>query len=224
MAEAYSDPLRLLIVAADPLVRAGLASLLNDQPLAADRYCQVVAQVDGRELDSDIALYQPDAILWDLGWEAEESLVSLEETAAGQPDRLPIVALLPDIEQAGAAWAAGVRGLLLRDSAPEQLLAAIATVLQGLAAVDPELLDQLLPAGREGPLPLDGTAVEPLTPRERQVLQLMAEGLANRAIAQALQISEHTVKFHVNTIMGKLGAQSRTAAVVQATRLGLLSL
>ena len=63
-----------------------------------------------------------------------------------------------------------------------------------------------------------------LTPREREVLQLLAEGLANKAIAQRLAISEHTVKFHVNAIMSKLGAQSRTAAVVQATRLGLIML
>jgi len=66
--------------------------------------------------------------------------------------------------------------------------------------------------------------VEELTPRETEVLQLMADGLTNKAIAQKLSISEHTVKFHVNAILGKLGVQSRTEAVVRATRLGLLLL
>ena len=68
------------------------------------------------------------------------------------------------------------------------------------------------------------TLVETLTPREIEVLQLLAEGMTNRAIAQRLEISEHTVKFHVNALMGKLHAQSRTDAVVRATRLGLLLL
>ncbi len=66
--------------------------------------------------------------------------------------------------------------------------------------------------------------VEDLTPRELEVLQLLAEGLANKAIAQRLGVSDHTIKFHVNAILGKLGAQSRTEAVVRATRLGLIVL
>jgi DNA-binding NarL/FixJ family response regulator len=86
--------------------------------------------------------------------------------------------------------------------------------------MEPELLTFGWPAASaEAP----GLAEE-LTPREREVLQLLAEGLANKAIAQQLTISEHTVKFHVNAIMSKLGAQSRTAAVVRATRLGLVVL
>jgi DNA-binding NarL/FixJ family response regulator len=67
-------------------------------------------------------------------------------------------------------------------------------------------------------------AAEALTPREQEVLQLLAEGLPNKTIADSLHISEHTVKFHVNAILSKLGAQSRTEAVVRATRLGLLLL
>jgi two-component system nitrate/nitrite response regulator NarL len=74
------------------------------------------------------------------------------------------------------------------------------------------------------PEPLPGLPVEDLTPRELEVLQLLAEGLPNKAIGLRLSISEHTVKFHVNAILGKLGAQSRTDAVVRATRLGLIIL
>jgi DNA-binding NarL/FixJ family response regulator len=75
-----------------------------------------------------------------------------------------------------------------------------------------------------GPEPAAATLVEPLTAREDQVLQLLAEGLTNRAIARRLGISEHTVKFHVNAILGKLAAQSRADAVMRATRLGLILL
>ena len=86
--------------------------------------------------------------------------------------------------------------------------------------VDRDLAPALYPRPDIEPSPL----VESLTPREVEVLQLLAEGLPNKGIAQRLGISEHTVKFHVNAIMGKLGAQSRTEAVVQATRLGLILL
>ena len=206
---------RLLVVAADPLVRTGLALLLGEQ----DGY-QVVGQINGDNLADDLEVYRPDVIVWDLGWEPEDSLASLAEAAADLEEGLAMVALIPDPEQAAAAWSAGVRGLLLRDVEPGRLLATIEAVARGLAVMEPGLLESLSPAGSlSEPRPADD-----LTPRELEVLQLIAEGLANRAIAQELAISEHTVKFHVNAIMTKLGAQSRTAAVVRATRLGLIML
>jgi DNA-binding NarL/FixJ family response regulator len=133
---------------------------------------------------------------------------------------LPVVALLADESLAAEAWLAGVRGLLTREADAEALVAALQAVVQGLAAIDPTLAAALLPTRERESEAL----VEPLTPREEEVLQLLADGLANRAIALQLGISEHTVKFHVNAILGKLGAQSRTEAVVRATRLGLIIL
>ena len=209
--------LRLLIVAADSLARAGLAALLNDRP-----GLRIIGQVDmGQSLPAEVDVYQPDVIVWDLGWEPEESLIIMEELAAeNETGQTAIVALILDEETAAAAWSAGARGLLFRDVTVERLLAAIRAADQGLATVEPELLANLLPAG-----PLEEPSLaEELTPREVEVLQLLAEGLANKAIARQLDISEHTVKFHVNAIMSKLGAQSRTAAVVRATRLGLIML
>jgi DNA-binding NarL/FixJ family response regulator len=92
-----------------------------------------------------------------------------------------------------------------------------------IAVIEPDfvaaLIGEVEPPGDAGQ-PL----VEPLTPRELEVLRLMAEGLPNKGIAQRLEISEHTVKFHVNAILGKLGVESRTEAVVRATRLGLILL
>jgi DNA-binding NarL/FixJ family response regulator len=224
--------LRLLLVALDPLARAGLATLLVDRS-----GFQVVGQSGGGEgLPAEIDLYRPDVLIWDLGWDPTESLVLLGDFMADLENDLPeIVALLPDEEQAVETWSSGARGLLLRDVTGERLSAAVTAVANGLAVVEPSLSDSLQPArgsssfgglsSFRGAAPLgEALALEEVTPRELEVLQLLAEGLANKAIARRLDISEHTVKFHVNAIMSKLGAQSRTAAVVQATRLGLILL
>jgi DNA-binding NarL/FixJ family response regulator len=97
---------------------------------------------------------------------------------------------------------------------------ALSAMIDGLAVLDPGLASHLLDAARGNVLP----AVAELTPRETEVLGLMAEGLPNKAIAARLSVSEHTVKFHVNSILGKMGARSRTEAVAIATRAGLATL
>jgi DNA-binding NarL/FixJ family response regulator len=109
---------------------------------------------------------------------------------------------------------------LRRDVDAATLALALPAVVQGLVVSDAALVSGLL-AARQSPLM---SAAEALTPREQEVLQLLAEGLPNKTIADRLHISEHTVKFHVNAILSKLGAQSRSEAVVRATRLGLLLL
>jgi two-component system nitrate/nitrite response regulator NarL len=200
---------RVLIVADDPLARAGLAALLADQD-----GCTVVGQVAATDsLLASRDVYQPDVILWDPGWEPDFSSDRLADFAEGG---VPVVALLSAPDQAAAAWTAGARGLLQRDTSTAALLAAIAAAAQGLAVIDPALAPAL-------PLAYPGSPTETLTPRELEVLRLLAEGLPNKAIALRLDISEHTVKFHLNAILGKLGAQSRTEAVVQAIRLGLVA-
>jgi two-component system, NarL family, nitrate/nitrite response regulator NarL len=206
------DDLRVLVVADDPLARAGLATLLAGQP-----GCSVVGQVAG---DVDLAVtrqvYSPDVLVWDLGW--SDPTLSLERLA-GLHD-VPVVALVSDEAHAADAWAAGARGLLRREADAESLAAALRSVALGLASLDPALAAALIPPQDQAPMPL----AEELTPRELEVLRLVAQGLPNKAIAQRLEISEHTVKFHVNAILGKLGVQSRTEAVVHATRLGLILL
>ncbi len=199
-------------MADDPLARAGMAGLLADQP-----DCLVVGQVPSEAAEAGtIGAYRPDVLLWDLGWDPLVALEGLNELATS----LPLVVLLNDRAHAGLAWAAGARGLLPRDSGAESLRAALIAVAEGLAVVDPEWAAALLPAGEEAPV----TPAGELTRREREVLQLLAEGLPNKTIASRLNISEHTVKFHVNAVMGKLGAQSRTDAVVRGTRAGFILL
>ncbi len=209
---------RLLLVGDDPLARAGLATLLVDQP-----GWQVVGQYASRQdLDGAVAAHAPDVVLWDLGWQPQEGLERLADFSRDVPPEVavPVVALLPGPEWAAAAWQAGVHSLLPRDVDAPTLGAALTAARQRLWVLAPELAPSLpLRSGGSS-----GEELEPLTPRELEVLQLMAEGLANKAIARELQISEHTVKFHVNAILSKLGVQSRTEAVVQATRAGLIFL
>jgi DNA-binding NarL/FixJ family response regulator len=207
------DDLRVLVVAGDPLARAGLAALL-----ASQEECTVVGQGSAQEdLDAAVEVYQPDVILWDLGWDLSADSGELE---ALDQFRLPVVALLPDQASAADAWTAGANGLLPRDSSADVLASALLATARGLVVLERGLATSVLPSSVE----MAESVVEELTPRELEVLQLLAEGLPNKTIGHRLGISEHTVKFHVNAILGKLGAQSRTDAVVRATRLGLIIL
>ncbi len=144
----------------------------------------------------------------------------LERLAELPEGAYPLVLLLPTETLLAEAWAAGGQGLLPRDASPEKLTAALTAAVRGLVTLDMSLAGTLLPQAQADPAPL----VEQLTARELEVLQHLAEGLSNKAIALRLNISEHTIKFHVNAIMSKLGAQSRTEAVVRATQLGLIML
>jgi DNA-binding NarL/FixJ family response regulator len=205
--------LRTLVVADDPLARAGLATLLTDQS-----ECTVVGQVPAdADLETALEVYLPDVVVWDLGWDPALSIERLADLAEDEP---PIVALLADETFAADVWVAGARGILPREVPAQGLVAAVMAATQGFIVLDRALADALRPSRNLSPLP----AAEELTPRELEVLHLLAEGLSNKAIAYQLDISEHTVKFHVNAIMGKLGAQSRTEAAVRAARMGLILL
>lgn len=205
--------LRLLIVANDPLARMGLATLLAELP-----NCVVIGQAtsDGfATLEAaEIADEEADVVIWDLGWET--AVIDLPDPGDYPA---PIIALVAEPDEVGRIWATGVQGLLNRQLDADKLLAAAQAVAEGLVVVEPELMTAIMPASFDG----EETTVE-LTPRESDVLQLMAEGLTNKAIGQRLDITNHTVKFHVNAIMTKLHAQSRTEAVVRATRQGLILL
>jgi len=208
------NSLRVLICGPDLFARVGLAALLADQ-----RAVSVVGQLawDAEAL-AQFAVYQPDVILWDMGWAVAAHVEDL--TAVGEAGYRTLV-LLPDAEAARTANASGAQGMLLRTSDGAALVAALCAVGAGLRVFDPDLLAALVttidtPAATYGG--------ESLTPREQEVLQSMAQGLSNKLIARHLNISEHTVKFHVNALLGKLGAQSRTDAVVRATRAGLILL
>jgi DNA-binding NarL/FixJ family response regulator len=121
------------------------------------------------------------------------------------------------------ALRAGVRAALPADISPEQLVAALQAVASGLVVLHPSHANEALPAGAASSPALDELA-ESLTRREQEVLQMLAAGLSNKEIAARLNISDHTVKFHVASILGKLGAASRTEAVSLGIRRGLVLL
>ena len=205
--------LRILLVAGDPLARAGLAALLANQTDLT-----VVGQVAAEgDLASHISAYLPDVLLWDLGWNPAVLLDRLAEFTELAP---PVLVLVPDDGYTSQVWATGVRGLLLREASAVTIAAALLGLAQGLVVFDATLANVAV----QNAVVTPNLLTEPLTPRETEVLRRMAEGLSNKLIARDLAISEHTVKFHVNAIMGKLGAQSRTEAVVRATRAGLILL
>jgi DNA-binding NarL/FixJ family response regulator len=210
------DDLRALIVADSPLARGGLAALL-DSVDGLRIVAQTAPDVDFQPLYD---VYRPDVIVWDTGYDPARAVEALSDA---RDERAPILALLADIkalEKARALLMAGAHGVLPQDTPARTLAAALAAVSHGMVVIDPTLIAAALPASSD--LPNEDTTE--LTPRESEVLRLIAEGLPNKTIALKLGISEHTVKFHVNAILTKFGAQSRTEAVVRATRAGLLTL
>jgi DNA-binding NarL/FixJ family response regulator len=156
----------------------------------------------------------PDVILADL--EHEAPLVN--------QNGLPIVAL---IDNPSAAWTAqalrsGVRSILARDAAGEEIVSAIHAAYAGLVLLDPDIAEAL--SERIPGATSRVTSHEELTARELEVLAMLAEGLPNREIADRLGVSEHTVKFHISSILDKLGAATRTEAVTLGLRMGLILL
>lgn len=215
MVAALEQDLPVLVVADDALSRAGLTALLGEQA-----GCTVVGQV-GLDAGASLSMYQADVIVCDLGWDPADGMEGL---ALLQEDGPPVLALLPTEGHATDVWATGVRGLLLRDAPAHTLYQALSAVALGLTVLTPDLVAGIAPTDQRAPEPDAPPEVDALTPRELEVLRLLAEGLPNKAIAYQLDVSEHTVKFHVNAILGKLSAQTRTEAVIRATRLGLVLL
>lgn len=214
-------PLRVLVVAGSPLARAGLAGLLGDQPDLL-----LVGQVSDDQLPDALDLYQPEALVWDVGY---EPLAQLDRIQSARAAGMLTLALAAEAwhaaEAAPALIAAGAQGLLTQAVSGDGLAAALRALVAGMMVLDAGIGEvafahEAEPAPRARP----NAGADAFTPREREVLALVAEGLPNKAIARRLQISEHTVKFHLNAVLSKLGAQSRTDAVVRATRLGLLAL
>ncbi|MGZ3459638.1 MAG: LuxR C-terminal-related transcriptional regulator [Archangium sp.] len=213
MLDTDAAPVRLALVAEDPLARGALSRALSEQ--GGD--LAVIASGTLAEVESSRPDAAPEVVLWDVGLHPAEPGGRLEAPELGAP----VLALVPDEAAGEGALSAGARGLLFRDVAPAPLLAALRAMARGLSVFDPALA--ALRATPRAPA-TPSVAPEGLTPREREVLALLAEGLSNKAIAERLDISEHTAKFHVNAVLAKLGVQRRTEAVVRAARMGLVTL
>jgi two-component system, NarL family, response regulator YdfI len=210
--------IRVYIVAASPLARSGLENLL------AVRGVSIVGSGGNFEaLAEQIHDVAPDVVLLDASGASSETLDQL--IASGLAEETTVAVLLDNISPALLAEAlrSGIRAILPTQLARDQLVAALQAATTGLVILHPSALASLVPEASLASAPL-AELTEALTPREREVLQMLASGLANKEIAAKLSISDHTVKFHVASILGKLGASTRTEAVTLAIRRGLILL
>jgi two-component system nitrate/nitrite response regulator NarL len=200
---ATGSPVKVALLTDDPLLRAGLQSLLSE-----------LGSIDVVEREG------AEVALWDAGNDPAKTLAKLGELRALP---MPVVAVVGDPAHVAPAIAAGARGVVLRDQVGPGIDAALVAVRSGLTVIDTQLAESLVPSRPVPPSHAPKGRGE-LTERERQVVQLLSEGLSNKLIADRLGISDHTAKFHVNGVMMKLGASTRTEAVVEAMRRGLIRL
>lgn len=211
---AYSCPcvsvdaavIALFVVAEDPYARSGITAALEADP-------EMMVAGEAEQASDELILRRDiDLVVLDLGPDPEASVPEDLDW-----DGMPFLALAGHLEAARAALASGAGGVVSRQSDTHRIVAAARAVHAGLRVVDDEFGELVEPAP-EPPAPLP---LAHLTTREEEVLELMARGLSNPEIAEELGVTRHTAKFHVKAILDKLGAQTRTEAVVLAVRNGL---
>jgi two-component system, NarL family, response regulator YdfI len=219
--------IRVVLAAASAVRRAGLEAMIaNAASLKLIGSFQSV-----QTMAPHLADLQPDVVVLDLAGSElvrndfdSERKYSSASIASLSAAGLAIVVLVdePTSDWTAHALKSGVKAILPRDSGTDEILPAIQAAYAGLVLLDPEVTQNL--AARVQPRNGVTAAPEDLTPREIEVLRMLAEGFGNREMASRLGISDHTVKFHVSSILDKLGAASRTEAVTLGIRMGLILL
>lgn len=209
--------IRVLVAAGSVVVQAGLEAVL-----ATSSELTIVGSSSGiTTLAQQVEVLQPDVVLLELELEDEplSALVALDSRSLD----IAIVVLADELQLAWATEAlrSGVRAVLPREATANEIVAAVEAAAAGLVVLHPDMVDALLPVPST-PRALPTAPTQALTPREIEVLGMLAEGLGNKTIARHLGISEHTVKFHVGSIFSKLNASSRTEAVTLGARQGLI--
>ncbi len=220
-AEQHRAPLRVLVASSLPATAAGIENLLRTHTDLE----VIVSWPREAQLEHVLRETDPDVLVLDV-----DEYDSANQQTLSFISRLAVV--VPTIvltASPSAAWMSRalqgrIRGLLPHGISGDELASALRAVASGLVVLNPELGEIML--GRPAPVDSDELdfPAESLTPREQEVLAMVAEGLLNKEIADRLHISEHTVKFHLSSIMGKLGASSRTEAVTRGIRRGLVFL
>lgn len=210
------------VIAASPVLLAGLQQILSGREILVRAAASDLLELDVRLDDLDV-LVMCIAEEEDTLQTVFEKIISVQKPALLLLVEQTIKLLDPVLEDL-PAW-----GLLPLDASPGELVAAIHSLAEGMVVLHPDFLPQLLGQtwnveAHHGPGPSQGIPREDLTPRERQVLQHLAEGLPNKQVAAGLGISENTVKFHVASIYSKLGATNRMEAVREGVRKGLIVL
>ncbi|MEV4624523.1 response regulator transcription factor [Asanoa sp. NPDC049573] len=217
-----TQPIRVVIADDHALVRTGFRMILNAKGIS------VVAEAStGTEAVAAVRRSAPDVVLMDIRMPELDGLTATRELLAGA-EAAPRVLILTTFdldEYVYAALRAGASGFLLKDVPPEQLVAAVLTVRTGDALLAPAITRRLVEryALRDEATAPAHRDLERLTPREREVLRLLAQGLSNAELAGRLYLAEATVKTHVARVLAKLGLRDRVQAVVLAYETGLIS-
>ena len=209
--------IRVLIGARSEVARAGLASLLTADPMF-----QVVGTFSIDDALTRVEDLQPEIVLLDLDSPSDESL-SAAIQSGGALVNSSVMILTEDPESLAVdVLGSGLRAILPRYATPEEIIAAIQAAATGLVALHPDVFDSMLALIRPGQQSELDPSGQILTPREIEVLRMIADGLGNKEIASKLSISDHTVKFHISSIFAKLGASNRAEAVTLGIRHGLI--
>ena len=211
---------RVLIADDDALMRAGLMELLT-----ADPEIQIVGQAStGRQAVEQARRLAPDVVLMDVRMPDLDGIGATRELTRAAPTvRVLILTTFEHDDYIFGALRAGASGFLLKRARPEELLAAVHTVAAGEALLSPSVTRRVIDRMAQQPTPelADQARLEAVTPREREVLALMARGLANREIATALAVEESTVRTHVKRVLMKLELRDRVQAVIFAYETGV---
>lgn len=208
--------IHILVADDHPVVLDGLVAILSTQP----DFEVIGTASNGLEVVSQTEVLHPDVLLIDLEMPQMDGVQALETLRARNiAVRVIVFTAFDTDERILGAVQAGAEGYLLKGAPREELFEAIRVVNAGGSLLQPIVMSKLMRhiSQRE-----DAKSVETLSPREHEVLQLMARGLQNKEIAAELVISERTVKFHVSSILGKLGAGNRTEAVTMALQQGII--
>jgi DNA-binding NarL/FixJ family response regulator len=213
---------RVMLVDDDHLLRSGVRAILS-----SDDTIEVVAEAENGRLAVQRATHNhPDVVLMDVRMPELDGIAATAELLKAAPTvKVIILTTFETDEYILGALRAGASGFLLKRSSPEELMAAIHTVAEGDALLSPSVTRRLIERLAAHPTlsRTQDARIAELTPREREVLDLVAQGLANAEIAEALTLERTTVKTHVQRILAKLGARNRVEVVIAAYEWGLIS-
>lgn len=212
-------PIRVVVADDQSMVRAGFRMLLSGE---AD--IEVVAEAaNGREAVDAAARHRPDVVLMDIRMPELDGLEATRRILAGpQPPRILVLTTFDLDEYIYEALAAGASGFVLKDDPPEQLIGAVRTVARGEALLSPAVTRRVISRFTRMPARTVPRGYDELTPREQEIVRLVATGLSNAEIGGRLHISETTVKTHVTHVLQKLDLRDRVQVVVMAYRSGLV--